>query len=146
MTMLDVKYGTVFDGICSHRLGIVSAVTNIFWRDEHGAKHDDAALLLMRRSFGRGQTNITLLRQNAYQATEPELLHQMAQNAADQLLSGSANVSDVVAIANLINDQMDALISHPPESEADMRKRQQKQVADDGLLLKVNGKTLVDAR
>lgn len=146
MTFNNIQYGVVLHGAVSQKLNIVSAITNIFWDDEGGVENSDAALLLMRRSFGYGRTNIALFQKDAWKVREPAQLQAIAQNVADHLMAGSANTHEINAIADMILNNVEKLVMHPPESKAELIKKQEKQMERDGLLLRVNGKTLVDAR
>jgi hypothetical protein len=146
MTFNNIQYGVVLHGAISQRLNIVSAITNVFWNGDGGVEQTDAALLLMRRTFGCGRTNITLFRQDAWMVREPAQLQAIAQNVADHLLAGSANTHEINAISDMILNNVEKLMMHPPESVAELTKKQEKQMERDGLLLRVNGQTLVDAR
>lgn len=147
MTMfMNMRHGKVFSGAKSERMGVVSAISNVFWQDAGGVEMDDAVLMLMRRSFGVGKTNLALFRQDAYLMLQPSKLIQVAQNAADHLFSGAASQSDVFSIADMITARLDDLVMHPPESQVDTIKRKQKQMEQSGLLVNLNGQTLVDAR
>lgn len=146
MTMRNVRHGQVFSGAKSERMGILSAVTNVFWQDEGGVFDDDAALLLMRRSFGVGKTSIALMRKDAYLMLEPNSLIEVAQLSANTLFSGAASQADVFAIADMIVARLDDLIMHPPESQVDVQQRKRREFEKLGALVRVNGQTLVDAR
>lgn len=146
MTKNGIRYGEVFTAERIERLGILSAIANVFWKTGLGNEEEsEAGLLLMRRSFGFGRTNI-ILRTDAWKVREPLLLQQMAENAAKQLLSGTASVHEVNLIADMIVNSIDALLAHPPESEAVQRKRKMAEMERDGLFIRSNGKILVDAR
>jgi hypothetical protein len=144
--MLDIQHGEVFELTGGRSIGLRIATTNLFWKDEDGSIQSDAALLLMRRSFGKGRMNITLQRKDAFLVREAGHLEFMAKNAAEHLFGGNATAFDTHKIASIIEDHIDSLINHPPEEEAKMIKRQQRQMQMDGLVIIENGKTVVDAR
>lgn len=144
--MLDIQHGEVFEQTGGSNLGVRIAITNLFWKNDDGSTASDAALLLMRRSFGVGRMNITLQRKDAFLVREKGHLELMARNAATHLFGGNASAFDMAKIASLIEDNVDALVNHPPEDEAKMIKRKQRQMQLDGLVIVENGVTVVDAR
>lgn len=144
--MNDIKHGIPAELPLGQKLGIRVAVVNLFYKDETGEAQTDAALLLMRRSFGLGRMNVTLLRQNAYLVMDNAELADMATQAAQHLFSGSASPHDIANITDIILYSLDALVMHPPEDEMILRKREQEKLARMGLLVKANDKIILDAR
>lgn len=144
--MLDIQHGHVHELTGGSALGIRIAVANLFWKDTDGSDMSDAALLLMRRSFGRGRLNITLQRKDAFLMREKGNLETAAKNAAHHLFGGNASAFDEHKIADIILNSLDNLILHPPENEIDIIKKRQRQMERDGLVIIENGKTIVDAR
>lgn len=146
MTVANIEYGTLLNVQCSPKLGILTAITNVFFKDEFGVDQTDAVLMFMRRSFGVGRTNMTLFRKDAWLVRDDVYLQEKAKNVADHLLCGTATAGEITAIADMILNNVEKLVLHPPEPQAAMIKAANDRIQRDGLLMTVNGKTLVDAR
>lgn len=143
--MQDFKHGILRELPAGRALGIRVAVVNLFFTQD-GEKQTDAALLLMRRSFGVGRMNVTLMRRNAYQITDPVALQSLANEAAQHLFVGSASVHDVNKITDIVLDSLDDLVMHPPEDAMLLRKQEEERMSRLGLLIKDGDKIIVDAR
>lgn len=144
--MQDIKHGIPKELPLGKAIGIRVAVVNLFFKDDSGEQQTDAALLLMRRSFGVGRMNVTLMRKNAYLVTNDIELKNMATEAAHHMFAGSASVHDVNKITDIILYALDDLVMHPPEDEMLLRKREEEKMARMGLLIKANDQIIVDAR
>lgn len=143
--MTDFRFGETFSGGTMRACGLLTVIANVFWRDADGKEHTDAALAIMRRSFGVGKMNL-LLRCDAWRVREPAMLMTLAEQAGAQLFNGSANTHEICTIADLMINNLDDLVRHPAESEAVELKRREKEMSRDGLLLRVGDHVLVDAR
>lgn len=142
----DFRLGEAVNPIFNKRIGLVCAVANVFWREpDLTYEQFDGAILLMRRSFGYGKTNITL-RADAWKLREPELFNNLIDDVASQLFSGTANSHEKTIIGDLFLNNLDTLLKHPPENAVLERKRQLKQMEQYGLVIKNQGKTILDAR
>ena len=150
--MLDIKYGRVTELTGGSSIGVRVALTNIFWKDEDSQEQWDACLLLMRRSFGVGRMNLTLQRRDAFLIREPaklgeqSYLDRAAEGAATHLFGGMAGQFDKSKIADIILNNIDALVNYPPESQDDYNKRKTREMELDGLVIKNHGKTILDTR
>lgn len=150
--MIDIKYGRVTELSGGSNIGLRVALTNLFWKDDDGIEQWDAALLLMRRSFGVGRMNIALQRRDAYLIREPaqrgeqSYLDRAAEGAATHLFGGMAGQFDKSKIADIILNNLDALVHYPPETQDDYNKRKSREMELDGLVIKNHGKTILDTR
>lgn len=149
---LDIKYGTVTELSGGRNIGVRVALTNIFWKDEDGIEQWDACLLLMRKSFGVGRMNLTLQRKDAWLIREPaklgeqSYLDRAAEGAALHLFGGMAGQFDKSKIADIILNNLDALVHYPPETQAAYNKRKQREMELDGLVIKNHDKVILDTR
>lgn len=150
--MLDIKYGVVTELGGGSNIGLRIALTNVFWKDDEGVEQWDACLLMMRKSFGVGRMNLTLQRRDAFLMREPakrgeqSYLERAADGAATHLFGGMAGQFDKSKIADIILNNLDALIHYPPESQAAYNKRKMREMELDGIVIKNHGTTILDAR
>lgn len=142
--MIHIEYGVVKELTVPQGLGVRALVVNVKIR-EHGQEAiDDAALFLCRRSFGVGRTHLILRSQYHAILDDGELIT-VAIEATTRLF-GSAHKDDVKKIADMIVDLADDVVMHPPENHMREWKKQQKMLEQSGALIRLNDKTLVDAR
>ncbi|WP_111861147.1 hypothetical protein [Acinetobacter sp. CFCC 10889] len=88
---LEIKsiehYGSVKWLELGRNLGLKVGVANFTFRLNDGSKFEDAALVMCRNTFGYGRLNVTLLRKQAYEFEDDQvLIDGMAKQAAEQLL------------------------------------------------------------
>lgn len=107
--------------------------------------YDGPALLFCRKSFGHGATAIFRMG-DAWTVREPELFFDHVNVIADAIFVRAAQC-DKHLIADLLHHCIDELVMH---TDADTEKQDaadlQKQAEQSGLLIAINGETLVDAR
>lgn len=142
--MINIEYGVLKELHVPDKFGIRAALVNVVIR-EHGKEQvDDAALILMRRSFGVGRSHI-ILRQDMYAVLETQTLIETAREATVKLF-GSADKDNLHRIADLLLDYTDELVMHPPEDQMRLWKQQQKMIEQSQALIKVNDQIILDAR
>lgn len=141
---IDVQYGVLKELTVPRKLGIVATIANVKINSPGQEEVDDAALILSRRSFGRGRSHI-ILRSQAHAVLDVQTLLQMAHEATTDLF-GSADKDDMHRIADLLLNSVDELVLHPPEDVMIEHKRQQKMIEQSGVIIKVNDETILDAR
>lgn len=137
------------------RNGVTAFVSNVqaeCYDDDsilHDGNHeplDEACILLCRKSLsGVGMMHVIPLR-DFHRLVEGEDIDVICSRAATELY-GNPLDSDRYAIAELIQNSMDTLFNHPPESTLQEQvKKATAQLERDGLYLKVNDQVVVDAR
>ncbi len=142
--MINIQYGVLKELQVSHKFGIRAAIANITIR-EHGKEPvEDAALILMRRSFGVGRSHI-ILRQNMHGVLDTQELIQMAHDATVKLF-GSADKDNLHRMADLLLDYTDEFVMHPPEDQMRIWKQEQKMIEQSQALIKLNDQVILDAR
>lgn len=142
--MIDVKYGILKELHVSQKFGIRAMVANVTIRAIGEQPVDDAALILVRRSFGVGRSHL-ILRQNMHGVLDTQELVQMAHDATVKLF-GSADKDNMHRIADLLLDYTDELVMHPPEDQMRLWKEEQKMIEQSQALIKVNDQVILDAR
>lgn len=142
--MIDVKYGILKELHVSQKFGIRAMVANVTIRAIGEQPVDDAALILVRRSFGVGRSHL-ILRQNMHGVLDTQELVQMAHDATVKLF-GSADKDNTHRIADLLLDYTDELVMHPPEDQMRLWKEEQKMIEQSQALIKVNDQVILDAR
>lgn len=142
--MIGIEYGILKELNVRDKFGVRAAVVNVVIR-EHGKEPvDDAALLIMRRSFDVGRMHI-ILRQNMHAVLDTQELIQMAHDATVKLF-GSADKDNLHRMADLLLDHTDELVLHPPEDQMRLWKKEQKILEQSQALIRVNDKVILDAR
>lgn len=142
--MINIEYGVVKELTMPQGMGVRAVVANVVIR-EHGQEAiDDAALILMRRSFGIGRSHVILRGQYHAILNDADMIP-MATEAVTRLF-GSADKDNVFRVADALLNLADEVVMHPPENQMKEWKRQQKEIEQSGVLIQLNGKTLVDAR
>lgn len=138
-----IQIGTIQE-IKSHPIGLVYAVANLKMTDTSLNESWDAAILIGRRSFGHGRLSVTL-RRDMWSIADDVLRSELARNAADLLFSGTSNSHEQSIIADILLNNLDNLKNHPPESVATLRKQKLNEMDRDGLILRVDDKSLISA-
>lgn len=142
--MIHVQYGILKEVHVRDKFGVRAVIANVTIRENGQEPIDDAALVLLRKSFGVGRSHI-ILRQNMHGVLNtPELL-QMAHDATIKLF-GSADKDNMHRIADLLLDYTDELVMHPPEDQVRLAKEQERMIAQSGALIRLNDQTILDAR
>lgn len=142
--MIDVKYGILKELHVGQKFGIRAMVANVTIRAIGEQPVDDAALILVRRSFGIGRSHL-ILRQNMHGVLDTQELIQMAHDATVKLF-GSADKDNMHRMADLLLDYTDELVMHPPEDQMRLWKQEQKMIEQSQALIKVNDQVILDAR
>lgn len=142
--MIHVQYGVLKELHVPDKFGIRAMIANVTIRQNGEEPVDDAALILVRRSFGVGRSHL-ILRQNMHGVLDTQELIQMAHDATVQLF-GSADTDNMHRMADLILDYTDELVLHPPEDQMIEWKRQRKMIEQSQALIKVNDEIILDAR
>lgn len=141
-----ISYGEINWLPLGSKVGLKVGVANCVFLLNDGSKFEDAALLMCRSSFGYGRLNVTLLRKQAYEFEDDNvLINGMARQAADQLFR-SETMADMKKIADIIENAIEDLVLHPPESAIDEKIRMDREMERLGLVVKLNDKIIVDAR
>lgn len=142
--MIDVKYGILKELHLSDKFGVRAVLTNVTIKLPDGETEDDAALILMRRSFGVGRSHI-IRRQHAHELRDTPTLLTVAIDATTRLF-GSADKDNTFRICDLLQDHLEELVMHPPEDQMIEIKRREKEIEQSGILVKLNDEVILDAR
>lgn len=142
--MIHVQYGVLKELYVNQKFGVRAMVANVTIRTNGEQPVDDAALILVRRSFGVGRSHL-VLRQNMHGVLNTKGLVEMAHDATVKLF-GSADKDNLHRMADLLLDYTDELVMHPPEDQMRLWKKEQKMVEQSQALIKVNDQVILDAR
>lgn len=142
--MINVQYGILKELYLNNKFGVRAMVANVTIRENGEQPIDDAALILVRRSFGVGRSHL-VLRQSMHGVLDPGELIQMAYDAAIKLF-GSADKNDVHKLADLLLDYTDELVMHPPEDQMRIWKQERRMIEQSQALIKLNDEVILDAR
>ena len=142
--MIHVQYGVLKELYVSQKFGVRAMVANVTIRANGEQPVDDAALILVRRSFGVGRSHL-ILRQNMHGVLNTQGLVEMAHDATVKLF-GSADKDNLHRMADLLLDYTDELVMHPAEDQMLIWKKEQKMVEQSQALIKVNDQVILDAR
>jgi len=126
------------------RNGIAMFMANIDIKDSDDP-YDGPALAFCRKTFGFGRTAFFRL-QDLWHVREPDLIERHAKNIATQLFV-SPSITDEHVVRTMLEDFADDLCKQPDlDTEAQDRKNMMEAADKSGLVIAVNGETLVDAR
>lgn len=142
--MIHIEYGILKEVHVRDKFGVRAAIANVTIRENNQEPVDDAALIIMRKSFGVGRTHL-ILRQNMSAVLDPAELIQMAHDATVKLF-GSADKDNMHRMADLLLDYTDELVMHPPEDQMKIWKKEQRMIEQSQALIKVNDEIILDAR
>lgn len=142
--MIHVQYGVLKELHVRDKFGVRAMIANVTIRENGQEPVDDAALILVRRSFGVGRSHL-ILRQNMHAVLDTQELLQMAFDAVQRLF-GSVDKDNLHKMADLLLDYTDELVMHPPEDQMKLWKQQQKLIEQSQALITVNDEVILDAR
>lgn len=115
--IVELQYGKLKDAHVKSGFNLKAFVCNVFYRDEQGVPYTDAVLLICRKSFGIGKTNIALFRKNAFRVLDEAWLADSVVDIANQLWHGQAGKREMTVIMDCLIDNLDLLVQHPAEDE-----------------------------
>ena len=104
----------------------------------------DAFLVIGKRQFGVGKSYY-LPRSEAWRVREPDQFVLLAHDVATAMY-GSPNKHDVRLCGDIILNHIDELVHFPPDDGRLEAEQAMKRAEREELVIKIDGKTLVDAR
>ena len=104
----------------------------------------DAFLVFGKRQFGFGKSYYFPLSE-AWRIRDPEMFTLLCEDIAAAMY-GSYNKHDVRLCKDILSNNIDALVAFPPDDGQAEHDSMMRQAELQELVIKVNGKTLVDAR
>ena len=104
----------------------------------------DAFLVFGKRQFGYGKSYY-FPRSEAWRAREPDQFVLLCHDIATAMY-GSPNKHDVRLCGDILLNHLDELVAFPPDDGRFEQEQAMRQAERQGLVIKINDKTLVDAR
>lgn len=104
----------------------------------------DAFLVFGKRQFGFGKSYY-FPRSEAWRVREPDQFILLCHDIATAMY-GSPNKHDVRLCGDILLNHIDELVAFPPDDGRFEQEQAMKQAERQGLVIKINDKTLVDAR
>ena len=104
----------------------------------------DAFLVFGKRQFGFGKSYY-FPRSEAWRAREPDQFVLLCHDIATAMY-GSPNKHDVRLCGDILLNHLDELVAFPPDDGRFEQEQAMRQAERQGLVIKINDKTLVDAR
>lgn len=133
------------------RNGLTAFISNcqIDFTDDHGdaQKLDDACLILCRESFGYGRMHV-IPRGHIWMYHDKyyrDHLDTMLAHAAGEIYGAAVTSHDCQIIGDVVYNALDQLFRHPPEDQATLLKKQEKEIERLGLVVNYNGRELINA-
>lgn len=104
----------------------------------------DAFLVFGKRQFGFGKSYY-FPRSEAWRVREPDQFILLCHDIATSLY-GAPNKHDVRLCGDILLNHIDELVAFPPDDGRFEHEQAMRQAERQGLVIKINDKTLVDAR
>jgi len=104
----------------------------------------DAFLVFGKRQFGYGKSYY-FPRSEAWRVREPDQFILLCHDIATAMY-GAPNKHDVRMCGDILLNHIDELVAFPPDDGRFEQEQAMKQAERQGLVIKINGKTLVDER
>lgn len=104
----------------------------------------DAFLVFGKRQFGFGKSYY-FPRSEAWRVREPDQFVLLCHDIATAMY-GAPNKHDVRLCGDILLNHIDELVAFPPDDGRLEQEQAMKQAERQGLVIKINDKTLVDAR